>query len=287
MVFFLVFGRAFVWANVCLSFYPAPPLSLHVNQYKLLHLCSHLSRINHRARNTEEIRVFLSRISCSCVSAAAAALGQRNCSYALICTSFDFLVYSALIHSRLLYYSFIVCFLFCLESCCCRWWYFQWEYIDISWWMCVCESVCKRCNTFFICHFGLFFLLFGHFTFAATTSSGRRQKVPPSHRKKHNNPQRHRRCGINFRFSLGFFLSFYLARARGGDVPRYIRFPCCSWVQKSHKIMNQMWNGNEKRRAEKKASQLEKVVEEGRGEGVTKGGSLAVLCNRPCCFRLG
>lgn len=81
---------------------------------------------------------------------------------------------------------------------------YRYQLINVRVW-----SVCERCNTFFICHFGLFLRLFGHFTFAATTSSSRRQKVPPSHRKKQN-PQRHRRCGINFRFSLGFFLSFTL-----------------------------------------------------------------------------
>lgn len=83
---------------------------------------------------------------------------------------------------------------------------YRYQLINVRVWS-VCE--CERCNTFFICHFGLFLRLFGHFTFAATTSSSRRQKVPPSHRKKQN-PQRHRRCGINFRFSLGFFFSFTL-----------------------------------------------------------------------------
>lgn len=152
--------------------------------------------------------------------------------------------------------------------------------------MCVCGVCeCERCNTFFICHFGLFLRLFGHFTFAATTSSSRRQKVPPSHRKKQN-PQRHRRCGINFRFSLGFFLSFTLPERERAMYHVTSVSRAAAESKKSHKIMNQMWIGNEKRRAEKKASQLTKV-EEHRGEGVTRGRSLVVLCNRPCCFRLG
>lgn len=130
LVFFFYFF--FFWYLNALSFELALSLSLsHVNQYKLLHLCSHLSRINHSTRNTEKYRkntekyeyfpadAIASRKSLG--STAAACLlhwgRQRNCSYALICTSFDFLVYSsALIHSDRAMYIIHLSSVFFLEK---------------------------------------------------------------------------------------------------------------------------------------------------------------------------
>lgn len=107
-------------------------------------------------------------------AAAAACLlhwgRQRNCSYALICTSFDFLVYSALIHSDCCIIHLSSVFFLCRKAAAAA------AAAAAAWSWASNENIsqqCDRCNTFFNCLLScLSFLSVFHFRVQ------RRQKVP-------------------------------------------------------------------------------------------------------------